>query len=196
MNILFFDTETTGFTKYKDKDGNDLKNHGRMTQLAYMVVGFNGQIIEEYSTYIKPDGWFVPDEDFFIENGMSTELCESKGVPVYEALRNLQEALKISKIKVAHNISFDNRIIMNEMIRCKITHQLFQFKMGFCTMYSSRKYVGALSKVGTLKMPNLTELHTKLFEVGFEGAHDALSDVAALKDCFFELVDRNLILIK
>jgi len=186
-NFLFFDVETTGFTKYKAEDGTCLGNHDRLTQLAFILTDSEGNSLEEYKTYVKPNNWFVPKEDFFIENGMSTELCEKEGIQLFDALRVLQEALKQTKVKVAHNISFDNRIILAELRRAKITHELFQFKKGICTMNNSREYVGAKNKKGHLKQPNLQELHECLFNKKFDGAHDALSDVIAAKDCFFEL---------
>jgi hypothetical protein len=48
---------------------------------------------------------------------------------------------------------------------------------------------------GGYKWPNLTELHTYLFGKGFDGAHDAMADVKACANCFFELKKRKLILL-
>jgi len=42
-------------------------------------------------------------------------------------------------------------------------------------------------KYGKYKWPKLMELHTKLFSVGFEEAHDAIADIRATAKCFFEL---------
>ena len=39
---------------------------------------------------------------------MSTERCEKYGQPVFEVLRQFQDALKRCDYKVAHNINFDN----------------------------------------------------------------------------------------
>lgn len=41
------------------------------------------------------------------------------------------------------------------------------------------------------KWPTLQELHTFLFGVGFEGAHDALVDVRACAKCYWEIQRRK-----
>ena len=46
---------------------------------------------------------------------------------------------------------------------------------------------------GGYKWPNLTELYNYLFQTGFPEAHDALVDVKACADCFFELKRRGTI---
>lgn len=173
---LFFDTETNGFPP-----------KARMTQLAFILTDKEGNIIKEFQSIIKPDDWEVPKEKFFIENNISTERCEKEGVPVFGPLREFQEALKQCQYKIAHNISFDNQIVQNELIFAGITHQLFQFKKQICTMRSTTDFVGALNKYGKPgKWPTLSELHIKLFGVDFEDTHDALGDVKAMVKCFFE----------
>lgn len=182
---LFFDTETNGFPP-----------KANMTQLAFILTDENGNVIKQYESLIKPQGWTIPKTEFFIENNMSTERCEAHGIPVYDALRELQEALKMCTYKIAHNIKFDNDIVSNELIRAGITHQLFQFKKQHCTMLTNVQFVGALNKWGKPgKWPKLMELHVKLFDCEFEGAHDALDDVRAMVKCFFELKKRGLIQI-
>jgi DNA polymerase-3 subunit epsilon len=191
---LFFDTETNGFPP-----------HANMTQLGFILTDADGNILEKYQAVIKPDGWIVKDkawylangyseEDaikkggFFTDNNISTARCEEFGIPVYDALRAFQEALKKCQYKVAHNISFDNKIVYKEIVSAGITKELFQFKKSLCTMLSTVQFVGAFNKWGKPgKLPKLQELHVKLFDEEFVGAHDALDDVKAMVRCFFEL---------
>ena len=42
-------------------------------------------------------------------------------------------------------------------------------------------------------MPRLEELYRKLFGRNFAGAHDAMSDIQATKECFFELKRRGIL---
>ena len=173
---LFFDTETNGFPP-----------KARMTQLAFILTDAEGNTIKEFQAIIKPDGWTVPKEKFFIDNNISTERCEKEGVPVFGVLREFQEALKQCKYKIAHNISFDNKIVYKEIVQAGITKELFQFKKSICTMLSTVDFVGALNKWGKPgKWPNLSELHIKCFNEDFDGAHDAMADVKATVKCFFE----------
>jgi len=182
---LVFDTETTG-----------VGPTARMTQLAYILYDADGKVIEEFAELIKPEGWVVPKEQFFIDNNMSTERCEAEGVDGFMAMRRFQDALKQCQYKIAHNIQFDKGIINTELRVRGIEPALFKFKKECCTMLSTVKFVGAVNKWGKPgKWPNLTELHTKLFNKGFEGAHDALGDVRALGKCFFELKKQGVLVI-
>ena len=131
---------------------------------------------------------------FFTDNNISTKRCEDEGIPVFDALRKFQDALKKCQYKIAHNISFDNKIVYKEIVEAGITKELFQFKKSLCTMLSTVKFVGAVNKFGKPgKWPKLQELHVKLFNEEFEGAHDALDDVRAMVRCFFELQNRGII---
>lgn len=182
---LVYDTETNGFPP-----------KARMAQLAFILYDENGNIIKEFASHCKPDGWEIPKEKFFIENNMSTERCEAEGIPVFNVLREFQEALKLAKYKIAHNHNFDNQIVTNEIAFAGIEPALFKYKKSFCTMLNTIDYVGAINKWGKPgKWPSLMELHQKLFECEFEGAHDALDDVRATGKCFFELKKRKIVLI-
>lgn len=179
--FMIFDTETTG------------KNPrtARMTQLAFLVTNLDGYVIDEFQSLVKPDGWEVPKEQFFIENNMSTERCEKEGHPAHMVLRRFQDALKGVTYKVAHNISYDNQIVMNEMIRYQITKELFQFKKQICTMRSSTNVCKIISSRGGYKWPKLEELHRYLFSEDFADAHDAGADVRATGKCLIELINRE-----
>ena len=182
---LIFDTETNGFPP-----------KARMTQLAFMLFDEQGNVLQQFESIIKPDGWEVPKEKFFIDNNMSTERCEREGIEVFTAMRAFQDALKLCKYKIAHNISFDNQIIAKEISLAGIEPALFQYKKGHCTMMSNVEFVGAINKWGKPgKWPKLEELHIKLFGCNFEGAHDALDDVRATAKCFFELKRLGMVAI-
>jgi hypothetical protein len=61
-------------------------------------------------------------------------------------------------------------------------------------MKSSTDYCKLPSKKrGSYKNPKLNELYELLFEKTFENAHDAMADISATKDCFFELKKRNIL---
>ena len=96
-----------------------------------------------------------------------------------------------SKFIVAHNISFDEKIIEAEFLRKRVQSDFSQ-KRKLCTMKSSTNYCKISGAYG-YKWPKLSELHIKLFGVDFEGAHNALADIHATKKCFWEMRKMGLI---
>ena len=193
MKFLFFDCETTGKPIAYGKSYSDVDNWPRVAQLAWMVAGIDGIVIASENHLIKPDGWEIPKEEFFIKNGMSTERSLEQGVPL-EGVLDLFYAHKLeSDVLVAHNISFDHAIVWAEYVRAGRQPRSGMHKI--CTMMKSTAYCKipyANGRKGN-KWPTLEELHRVLFGKPFEGAHDALADITATKDCFFELVKRGVI---
>jgi len=200
---LFFDTETTGLAKNFKAPATDLENWPRVTQLAWQVYGEDGNLIRERSELIKPEGWAIPtveeleeegnrNPNFFVENNMSTERCEREGVRLIDILEDFVEQVNESKYIVAHNMAFDGKVIGAEMIRTSLEFSSEPTKI--CTMQSATDYCKIKNTWGSYKWPTLTELHEKLFDEGFDGAHDALADVSASARSFFELKKREVIL--
>lgn len=187
---LFFDTETNGLPKNYKGDPRDLDNWPRVIQLAWQLYDNNGQLHAEACDLIKPDGWVIPNEKFWIDNGYSTEKSMAQGVPMAHALNGFVAAINQCDMMVAHNLDFDNPILTAEMIRYGLKADKRPQK--FCTMKSTTAVLRLPGKFG-LKWPNLTELHNFCFGRGFDGAHDALADVKACASCFFHLNSHNLI---
>jgi len=185
--ILFFDTETTGVPKNYKAPMTDVENWPRCTQIAWLVCNNKGEIIESNSFLVKPDGWVVPKEKFFIDNNMSTERCEKEGTPMPLIIDMFIQSYMKCSCMVAHNMAFDINILGAETIRYKkiIPKKIDQI----CTMNGSTSFC----KLPGNKWPKLIELHNILFGCDFEGAHDALYDVQCTARCFFELVKLGVI---
>lgn len=83
---------------------------------------------------------------------------------------------------VGHNVEFDRGMLIGEAKRLGSDFD-FDAIRWIDTMKPTTEFVNG--KGG--KRPKLIALHTKLFGVGFDGAHDAMADIIATKDCFFEL---------
>lgn len=193
MKYLFFDTETTG--KPKDYNGSyeDIDNWPRITQIAWMLCEEDGTVIASRQSLIKPDGWEVPKEQFFIDNNMSTERCEAEGNPILEELEHFYAAKMSADVLVAHNIRFDHPIVWSEFIRAGREPRRGMTK--YCTMMKLTRFCNLPGKRGP-KWPTLMELYNVVFKKDFEGAHDAMDDVKACADCFFELKNRGVITIE
>lgn len=206
--FLIFDTETTGLFHNKDKPKLGIKkarnpiqhpeDYPRVFQLAFLLMNEEGEILEQFSEFITPDNWVIPNEPFWIEHGYSTEQCEQLGVPMAKALTSFVNALNKADYLVAHNLNYDRPVILSEIANYDIPMpEDFSIPKLLCTMQCTIDYVKAdhtqenIEKYPFLKFsnkfPKLIELHEKLFSEGFDGAHDALVDVKATFRCLIEL---------
>ena len=109
-----------------------------------------------------------------------------EGADLETVLREFNALVTKTDYLVAHNISFDLKIIGAELLRKDFTNRLSR-KKKICTMKSATNYCKLPGKYGRYKWPNLTELHTKLFGKKFKEAHDASVDIDATEKCFWEM---------
>jgi DNA polymerase-3 subunit epsilon len=182
--ITVFDTETTGLPKKYNAPVSELENWPRLVQLAWAVYDDNANLLIEQNFIVKPVGFTIPVEASNV-HGITTEKAEKEGILLEEVLNIFSGTLNDTDILVAHNIMFDEKIVGAEFIRKNISNNLDKLQK-VCTKEASTDYCKLPGNYG-YKWPNLTELHNKLFNTGFEGAHDALTDVRACARCFYEL---------
>lgn len=190
---IIFDTETTGLPKNYNASAEDVDNWPRIIQLAYSLYDETGQQIKRVCKLIKPDGWVIPREEFWLKNGYSTEESLEKGLPIKEVLEEYVEDRLKCHYAIAHNMNFDSKIVRAEMVRLGLKTEFTAKKV--CTMMKTISYCNLPQTNGRKgkKFPTLTELHQKLFNMGFVGAHDAGNDVDACAKCFFELLKLQVI---
>lgn len=189
---LFFDTETTGLPKSWRAPVTDLNNWPRMIQLAYLLADADGNTLAAADHIIKPVGFTIPEDAARI-HGITTERALREGVDLLAVLNEFQAALARAEYLVAHNISFDEKIMGAEFLRNGMPNTL-PSKKQICTMNSSTDFCAIPGPYGN-KWPKLAELHKKLFQADFEGAHNAAADIAATAKCFWELKRKGVIKI-
>jgi len=187
---LFFDTETTGLPRNYKAPATDTNNWPRMIQIAWVLSSKKGKRIDAQSYIIKPEGFMIPPESSKI-HGITTERALDEGVDLRKVLNEFNELINESNYLVAHNISFDEKIVGAEFIRNQIPSQLFN-KPRLCTMHASTNYCRIPGRYG-YKWPRLSELHIKLFGKDFEDAHDAAADISATEKCFWALRKKGII---
>lgn len=187
---LFFDTETTGLPKDWRAPLTALDNWPRLVQLAWLVSDENGKEISGDNLIIKPEGFIIPAEASNV-HGITTERAIRDGISLESALEGFRDALASTKVTVAHNISFDEKIMGAEFLRKNMESKLFD-NPKICTMHKSTNFCKIDNGRG-YKWPKLMELYVILFNEEFDGAHDALADVKACARCFFELKNRGVI---
>jgi len=187
---LFFDTETTGLPRNWKAPVTDLNNWPRMIQIAWILCDIKGNRIESDDFIIKPDNFIIPVEASRV-HGISTEKAINEGEDLKKVLMIFNELVGQADFIVAHNISFDEKIVGAELLRKEIQSD-FEQKRKLCTMKASTDYCKLPGPYG-YKWPKLSELHIKLFGVDFDEAHDASVDINATEKCFWEMKSKGLI---
>jgi len=188
---LFFDTETTGLPLNWRAPITDLDNWPRMVQIAWILCDEQGSRLESNDFIIKPEGFVIPDSATSV-HGISTEKAINEGEDLKKILILFNDLIKQADYIVAHNISFDEKIIGAEFLRKGILSD-FETKPRLCTMQASTNYCALPSSSSGYKWPKLSELHIKLFGRDFDDAHDASADINATEKCFWELKKIGLI---
>src|ERR1700687_2923769 len=113
---LFFDTETTGLPLNWKAPVSDLNNWPRLVQLAYLFYDRNGNKITGGDFIIKPEGFIIPKDASRI-HGISTERANKEGKPLQTVLDEFQGLIDEAEYLVAHNMSFDEKIMGAEFLR-------------------------------------------------------------------------------
>ena len=129
--------------------------------------------------------------------------ADEEGIPELEAAEKFGLLLRQADLVVGHNFDFDWKYAVHLLERnmddlSDEARSAFYLDLpNHCTMKDKNvvKFCGLKNKAGRAKWPKLIELHEILFEKGFDGAHDAFADITATRDCFFELVRREIITI-
>jgi len=187
---LFFDTETTGLPLRWSAGVQDLDNWPRMVQAAWILHDDDGKEILSRNYIIKPDGFVIPAEVARI-HGITTQKALREGFPLDGVLEEFAGAVRSADSLVAHNISFDEKIMGAEFLRAGMENFL-EGKNKICTMLSSAEYCAIENRYG-YKWPKLSELHSQLFGATFENAHNAARDIQITAKCFWELKRRGII---
>ena len=161
-----------------------------MIQIAWIFCDQNGTRMESDQFIIKPEGFIVPADASRV-HGITTERANREGVDLESVLIKFKELVDQADYIVAHNISFDEKIVGAEFLR-KGVRTDFERKPKLCTMQASTDYCKLPGPYG-YKWPKLSELHIKLFGKDFEEAHDAAVDINATEKCFWEMRKIGLI---
>ena len=187
--ILFFDTETTGVPIWKEPSEGDNQPH--LVQIAAELVDSETtEVLESMNVIIRPDGWEIPEETIEL-HGITEKIASVQGIPEKDAVQMLLDMHKKADLRVAHNKSFDDRLIRIALKRYyddvdseeSQPSDAWKAGEGFCTMWATRK---ALS---LKKIPTLEEAYETLTGANLENAHDAMSDAKACRLIYFALIE-------
>lgn len=217
---LFLDTETTGghpaeklpyagsisIPAYRIEDvwPDRLPEENpwpRVVQVAWIVFEDTDKVAEE-SMLVRPEDFEIPREATEI-HGITTEEASDDGNSLQRVLDELEDALDLVEMVVAHNVDYDVKTLAAEYYRqgwadrdsWDRTYPPVQQQGLVCTMKSGTELCGIPRENGSsYKWPTLQELHTELFGEPVDQAHDALVDARACKRCYVEMRRRGVTL--
>jgi len=189
---LFFDTETTGMPRNWKAPVSDTNNWPRMVQIAWLYYDEDRNLVDAQDHIIQPEGYTIPKNVERV-HGISTAIAKAKGVDLEKTLLTFKKLIDKTDYVIAHNISFDEKVVGAEFIRKKIQHRL-SLSERICTMQAGTDFCKIPGKYG-YKWPTLSELHIKTFGKDFLEQHNARADTLACANCFFEMVDAGAILV-
>ena len=186
-HILFTDTETTGMPDWKVPSGSEHQPH--IVQLAAVLANEETKkVVSSFDVIIKPDGWEIP-ADMTEIHGISHELAMEVGVPEKLAVSMLFEMCKGAEKRVAHNRTFDQRIVRIAAKRYFDDEEidLWAIKDDFdCTMLMSKSIMKMPAKRG-YKNPKLKEAYKHFTGKTMVGAHNAMNDTRACMEIYWKM---------
>lgn len=197
--ILFFDTETTG-----------IRQNGfvpRVVQIGALLTDNEGRTFGELNVLLKPDGFDVVPQAAANVHGFDIETIKKYGIDRNAGLEAFFELVNVADTIVAHNIEYDLDLVNIEIdyrrqadtVQAETWLRAINGPEVFCTMINSRdtlmmplsdaqaRFFRDTGNDQKFKNPRLIEAYQHFFHKDFEGAHDAMADVRACRDVFFEL---------
>ena len=191
QKYLFFDTETTGIPKDYKAPCTNTDNWPRLIQLGWLLTDAEGRILSEGNHIVRPDGFEIPKAASDV-HGITTEFALENGKPLLDVIFAFGADLNQAECVIGHNLDYDLHIVGAEYVRLGYDSRIMFARPTLRTMQATIQYCNIPGRFGP-KWPKLMELYTKLFGQEFDGAHDAMADIIATKECFFELIRRGVV---
>lgn len=184
--VLFIDTETSNVPGDLSKPYNLANNWPFAVQISWCIYNKAGK-------KIKAQSYFINNRDIQVSvtslkiHGITKQMLRDYGVSRKTVLQMLQsDVAQYHPLLVGHFLELDYHIIGVDAYREKLPNPL-QGLTTFCTMIATKHLV----KNPRTTFLKLGVLYEQLFHQPLGNQHNALNDVLATADCFFELVKQK-----
>ena len=140
--ILVFDVETTGLMPKSSKmgPGPPITAYPHILQLSFCIYDlWETQMVRQYDAYINVDESVEISEFISGLTGITRDICKTQGQPMLDVLRDFYDAYQGCDCIVAHNIEFDEKMILVEVerLRERLIAEAPQCLTLFNTMYEA-----------------------------------------------------------
>lgn len=176
-HVLIYDTETSGIPDYQSPSESEHQPH--IVEIAGLLFTKQGKLVDYFTTLVKPEGWTTGPVEV---HGITQEMAEADGIPEAQALGRFLDFQARCGLRIAHNRSFDDRIIRIAMFRYvgeAAANTLKENTKGDCTMYTMK------SVMKVKKLPKLSEAYKFVTGRELVEAHRALADALACAEVYF-----------
>lgn len=191
MNILIFDTETSGF--HSKTLAADHPDQGHMMQLACSLINEKGQVFTDFVTLVEPEVTYLVNAGAFAQHHIEYADCVERGMKLDVVLDVFDQLYQVADLVVAHNLAFDSKILNNARALAGRPELAWNTPKHFCTMEAMTPICRLPAKFkGTeFKWPKLEEAHEYCFKTKHEKAHDAMGDVKATTKVWLWLQEKK-----
>lgn len=187
---LFYDFETTGLPNFRAPSSEPSQPH--IVQAAAILVD-GEDIVSSFDLISKPVDWEIPDEAAKI-HGITTKIAAARGVSERDVVTILHDLWKRSSLRIAHNESFDARIMRIALFRFfdKLTADAWKSGEAFCTcntatpivqMPATQKMIDA-GMGSRYKKASLSESYLAATGKELVDAHSTMPDVLACREVY------------
>lgn len=198
MLALFYDTETNGLPLFREPSEDPRQPH--IVQLAAHLVDMESRsILQTIDMVARPSGWTIPDDVADI-HGLTTDRAIEIGVDESLIVNALMSLWAVAELRIAHNESFDARMVRIALKRFYGDELADEWKAGTaactCNMATPILSLPPTAKMRaagrhTPKRANLAEAYRHFFGRDFGGAHTAIADVNACMDVYWAIKDQE-----
>lgn len=195
MNLITpYDTETTGLPLFRDPSDDPRQPH--LVDICIMAYSADGALVDSFEAMVRPNGWVIPAEVTAI-HGITNEMAMDLGIPESEALDGFMAIHDRAGLRIAHNISFDDRImrIALSRYRGKEAADAFKTTPGYCTCQNSKNLVQCPPTAKMIaagfgrqfKVPTVAEALRHFTGEELVGGHRARPDTEACARVYFAI---------
>jgi DNA polymerase-3 subunit epsilon len=189
---MIFDTETTGMVRWNEAPSHP--GQPDLLQLAMILVECDEwRIVSRTSLILQLADGVTIDPEAQATHGISAADCAKYGVAPIVACSLFNQLCLQADVLVAHNMSFDQSIMLTALYRLGEKPNRMEGKRLICTKEETTDVLKIPGNYGKYKWPSLSEAYRHFTGLEIEGAHDALADAEACLAVFRALVAQGLV---
>ncbi len=192
MLIMFYDFETNGLPLFSEPSDDPRQPH-IVQACAVLVDDTSRKRVAEFHAIARPDGWEIPEEVSKV-HGISTEYAATVGINEMHIAGMVAALWRSCDLRVAHNESFDSRIMRIALKRFGEENLADEWKEGnsectailstpLCKLPPTDRMLAAGRR--GFKKPRLEEAYQHFVSQELPNAHTANGDVDGCEQIYW-----------